>query len=110
MMKKLLTLICFLYCIQTLAQKSGQDPIDSMLRILPTLKEDSNKVKFILTMSQQYYYSSKLDEGIVYLKEGLLLAEKINWKKGIAKCNNNLGLFISDTGNNVQARIYFEES
>ncbi len=110
MIKKLFALFCFLGCTQTFAQSSGDHAIDSMLHVLPTLKEDSNKVKYIVMMSQQYYYSSRLNEGIVYLKEGLSLAEKLNWKKGIAKCNNNLGLFISDTGNNVQARIYFEKA
>jgi tetratricopeptide (TPR) repeat protein len=109
-MKNLLILFCLLCCVEVAAQKKGQDLIDSMLLVLPTLKEDSNKVKHILAMSLQYYYSSNLKDGIIYTKEGLQIAEKINWKRGIANCSNNLGLYISDTGNDKQGRIYFEKS
>jgi signal transduction histidine kinase len=109
-MKNLLIPFCLLCCIVAPAQKKGQRLIDSMLLVLPTLKEDSNKVNHIVLMSKQFYYVSKLTEGIDYLKEGLLLAEKINWKKGIANCYNGLGSLVGDTGNIVQARIYYEKS
>src|SRR5450432_528390 len=110
MMKHLLTLICLLCCIQTPAQKKGHALIDSMLLVLPVLKEDSNKVNHIVIMSKQFYNLSKFKEGILYLNEGLILAEKINWKKGIANCYDELGTLVGDTGNTVQARIYFEKS
>src|SRR6185295_9577085 len=87
-----------------------QELVDSMLAVLPTLKEDSNKVNLIVSLSEQLYYVSKINDGIGYLKEGISLAEKLNWKKGIADCYGNLGALVVDTGNIVQARIYFEKS
>jgi len=45
-----------------------------------------------------------------YAEEGLKLAEKVKWKKGIANLHNNLGLYISDTGNSALARKHFEQS
>ena len=84
--------------------------IDSMQLVLPTLKEDTSKVNLIVRMSGQYYYASKPNEGIACVKEGLLLAEKINWEKGRANCYMMLGNFVGDTGNIAQARIYFEKS
>ena len=109
-MKQLLILLLLFSCVQLFAQKKGQAKIDSMLLVLPTLKEDSSKVNLIVMISRQYYYSSKLNEGIACVKEGLLLAEKINWEKGIANCYTMLGNLVGDTGNIVQARVYFEKS
>src|SRR5882724_4737774 len=109
-MKHLLILLLLFLCVESFAQKKGQDLIDSMVLVLPTLKEDSNKINLIVLMSEQFYYLSKMDDGIRYLKEGLLLAEKLNWKKGIANCYSDLGSLVGETGNIVQARIYFEKS
>jgi signal transduction histidine kinase len=109
-MKHLLIGLLLFSCFESFPQKKGQDKFDSMLLVLPTLKEDSNKVNLILSLSVQLYYLSKMNEGITYLKEGLLIAEKLNWKKGISSCYSFLGSFVGDTGNIVQARIYFEKS
>jgi signal transduction histidine kinase len=108
-MKHLLIFLLLLSTVELPAQKKGQDLVDSMLLVLPTLK-DSNKVNLILSLSEQLYYLSKMNDGIGYLKEGLSLSEKLNWKKGIANCYSNLGALVVDTGNIVQARIYFEKS
>jgi signal transduction histidine kinase len=109
-MKKLLIPLCLLCCIELSAQKKSQALVDSMKLLLPTLKEDSSKVNLIVAMSRQFYYLAKMNDGISYLKEGLSLAEKINWKKGIANCYTMLGNLVGDTGNIIQARLYFEKS
>ena len=109
-MKKLLIPLCVLCCFELPAQKKSQDLVDSMMLLLPTLKEDSSKVNLILDLSEQLYYLAKMNEGINYLKQGIQLAEKINWKSGIANCYSNLGNLVGDTGNIAQARIYFEKS
>jgi len=108
-MKYLLLLLLFLY-IESSGQKKGQDLVDSMLQILPNMKEDSNKINLILQMSEQMYYLSKMNDGISYLEKGLAIAEKLNWKKGIGDCYLNLGNFVGDTGNIAGARSYFEKS
>ena len=109
-MKFQLLLLLSFYWFAADAQKKGQDKIDSMLLLLPTLKEDSNKVNLIMAVSGQFYYLAKMNDGISYTKEGLLLAEKINWKKGIAICYTMLGNLVGDTGNIIQARAYYEKS
>ena len=109
-MKHLLIFLLLFSCAESFAQKKGQALVDSMLQVLPTLKEDSNKVNLILSLSEQLYYVSKMNDGISYLKEGLSIAQKLNWEKGIAGCYLNLGNFVGDTGNIVQARVYFEKS
>src|SRR6478735_4560410 len=91
------------------SQKQGQALVDSLLTELPKMKNDSNKVKLLSRISQ-VYYTLNPTKCFSYSEEGLKLAEELKWKKGIANLNNNLGLFISDTGNYTLARVYLNKS
>ncbi len=84
-MKRLLLLIIITVYIQkqSQAQLQGQDRIDSLLGQLPKANEDTNKVKLLIDLSHTYY-SINPDEGLNFGKQGLALAEKLNWKKGMA--------------------------
>ncbi|MBS1657187.1 MAG: tetratricopeptide repeat protein [Bacteroidetes bacterium] len=73
------------------AQKSGQDRIDSLLSVLQTSEGDTNQVNLLSDISFTYY-SIDPDEGIKYGKQALDLAEKLNWKKGIADANRVIGV------------------
>jgi tetratricopeptide (TPR) repeat protein len=83
-MKKFLVLILITVSVQkhSPAQLEGQGRIDSLLGQLPKTNEDTNKVKLLIDLSHTYY-SINPDEGIRFGKQGLALAEKLNWKKGI---------------------------
>jgi len=83
-MKKILLLL-FVGCTPILsqAQLEGQALIDSLLTQLPKMNEDTNKVKLLNDLGRAYY-SIDPDEGLKYGKQGLALAEALNWKKGIA--------------------------
>ena len=50
---------------------------------LPKANEDTNKVKLLIDLSHTYY-SINPDEGLNFGKQALALAEKLNWKKGMA--------------------------
>jgi tetratricopeptide (TPR) repeat protein len=84
-MKKifLLFIITFFVMNQLSAQLQGQDRVDSLLQQLPKANEDTNKVKLLVDLSHTYY-SINPDEGLKYGKQGLALAEKLDWKKGMA--------------------------
>src|SRR5690242_20742193 len=84
-MKKifLLFIITFLVMNHLSAQLQGQDRVDSLLQQLPKANEDTNKVKLLVDLSHTYY-SINPDEGLKYGKQGLALAEKMHWKKGMA--------------------------
>ena len=79
----LLFIITFFVMNQLSAQLQGQGRVDSLLRQLPKANEDTNKVKLLIDLSHTYY-SINPDEGLNYGKQGLTLAEKLNWKKGMA--------------------------
>lgn len=108
-MKHLLLLSAVLIFCSASAQKQGQQLIDSLLAELPKMKDDSNKVK-VLNRIQRIYMFINPREGFSYALLGLNLAEKINWKRGMANLHNDLGLMIGDTGNNTLARTHFEQS
>ncbi|RYY52604.1 MAG: HAMP domain-containing histidine kinase [Chitinophagaceae bacterium] len=91
------------------AQLQGQPLIDSLVAALPSMNEDSNKVKSLSRISQ-VYYQVNIMQSFPYVKEGLVLAEKIKWKKGIANLNNNLGLYTSDTGNYTVGNEHYKKS
>jgi len=91
------------------AQKQGQALIDSLDAELPGLKEDSNKCKVLNRIAKTYEVLNPL-KCFPYAEKGLLLAEKLHWKRGIANFHNNIGLYVSDTGNIVLARVHLEKS
>ncbi|HZE83499.1 MAG TPA: hypothetical protein VE035_04280, partial [Puia sp.] len=100
--------LLLLYAIAP-AQKRGQPLIDSLEAALPALKEDSNKAKVYNRIAQTYEGLNPL-KAIPYAQKGLALSEKLHWKRGQAIFHNNLGLYISDTGNILLARVHFEQS
>ncbi len=90
-------------------QKKGQALLDSMLPALPNMQADSEKVKSLLQIAQTYMLVNP-KAGFEYAQNGLALAEKINWQKGMAMLHNCLGLMVGDSGNNTLARTHFEKS
>ncbi len=86
----LLVIYCSLITIHCSAQLHGQARIDSLLKELPKQKEDTNKVNLLNNLSLDYS-SIDPDEGIKYGKQGVALAHKINWKKGLEAVNSTLG-------------------
>lgn len=90
-MKKLLPLfiITFFVMNQLSAQLQGQDRVDSLLHQLPKANEDTNKVKLLIDLSHTYY-SINPDEGLKYGEQGLALADKLDWKKGIANASRTI--------------------
>src|SRR5882724_11720430 len=108
-MKLFFYISLILLSITVSAQKKGQALIDSVLEGLPAMKEDTNQLKSLGKIAETYWIMDP-SKGIVYAKKALTLSEKLNYKKGVARFNNLIGLLVGDTGNNTQARIYFEQS
>src|SRR4249919_1851446 len=91
-MKKLLFFLVILVAAgQTQAQLQGQARIDSLLPQLSKVGEDTNKVNLLTDLSFTYN-SIDPDAGIKFGKEGLALAQKLNWKKGMANANRTIGV------------------
>jgi class 3 adenylate cyclase/Tfp pilus assembly protein PilF len=97
---------------QTFAQKphqsklSGKLLLDSLIKALPVLKEDTNKALLLGSISLEY---SRIDpdEGLRYGRQDSVLAEQIGWKKGIAVADNSLGINYHSKGDYDLALEYF---
>jgi tetratricopeptide (TPR) repeat protein len=72
------------------AQPLSPAGIDSLSALLPGLPRDTNKVKLLNRLSLAYYIVDP-DKGILTGVQGLTLAERLNWKKGMADAYNSLG-------------------
>ncbi len=84
------------------AQRLGQPAIDSIQKILLISKEDTNKVKLLNILSYNYSYSNN-NEGIKYGRFALELANKLEWKPGISRAENCIGVNYYDKSENAQA-------
>lgn len=91
-MKKLgfLILLMNLFQLSVIAQKQGQERIDSMLLVLKSSSEDTNKVTLLNDICFTYYAIDP-DEGLKFGNQALALAEKLAWKYGIAQANSRIG-------------------
>ncbi|HXL58881.1 MAG TPA: tetratricopeptide repeat protein, partial [Chitinophagaceae bacterium] len=77
-------------CITMAQEKKGQARIDSLLIQLPKLSKDTGKVKLLNDLSDTYAYINA-NEGIKVGEQSLSLAQKLNWRKGIATAINSIG-------------------
>ena len=75
----------------SVAQKQGQERIDSLVQLLPALADDSAKVKLLEEIGYSYYGINP-DEGVKYGHASLELAQKLGWEKGMAQAYNTIGI------------------
>ena len=93
-MKKILLLIFILNLFQhfCFGQKHGQVKIDSLLFVLQTEREDTNKVNTLNELCNEYETINDYVNGVKYGNIGLTLAKKIYYKKGEAESYTNSGI------------------
>ncbi len=84
-MKKqlVLLLLCF-YSFAIYSQKSGNSLIDSLVKQLPSIKEDTTHVNALLDLSMAY---EKIDptKGLYYGEKALATSIGCKWKEGISR-------------------------
>ncbi len=102
--------VCFIICVCSFSQLSaklhGQPYIDSLKLEIPRAKTDSDKVKLLKDISIGYMNVNP-DEGISYGMQALALAERIQWKRGIARASNNIGANYNAKSNYPLAMEYY---
>lgn len=79
---------------------------DSLLNLLHKAKEDTNKVNILYQLSEICEEADILK----YAVPALELAEKINYKKGIANAATNIGYVLGLQGDYVKALSYEQKS
>jgi signal transduction histidine kinase len=91
------------------SQKKGAELIDSLQKEASRPGEDTNKVLTLVRLAGAWY-AIDLNKAFPPENEALRLSQKLHWLRGIANTENNLGMFMSDTGNTVDSRKHFEIS
>jgi signal transduction histidine kinase len=91
------------------AQKQGQPLIDSLEHVLSGHRDDTARVRIYVQLTRAWDGINPRI-GFPFAERGLELAQRLSWQQGIANLNNSLGLLTGDTGNNTQARVYFQKS
>ena len=86
-----------------------QAKIDSMKLLLPTAKEDTNKVKLLSSISFSYK-DLNAEEGLNYGRQAIELSEKLNWQSGTAKALNSVGHIYRVQRDYNQALEYFSNA
>jgi tetratricopeptide (TPR) repeat protein len=104
--RKLFVFLFILYSSSFIATRAQQLKIDSMLAVLKTEKEDTNKVNALNVLSREFCETSKFDSGIIYSDDARILAEKLNFLYGIATAYNNSGIIFWRQGNYSKALEY----
>ena len=84
----LLVVMCSLKCA---AQNYEKRKSDSLIKLLPSLKDDTAKVK-ILNKISLTLVSIDPDKGYGYCSQALQLAKSINWTRGTALAYNCMGI------------------
>ena len=98
-MKKIaVTLIIILSITAAEAQQLNRSYIDSLKRELKIVREDTNKVKLLLTLSEAYMPLSA-DTGIGYAEQALELANEVGFQEGLLYAEGTLSYLLSISGN-----------
>ena len=86
------------FCAAVFNLSAQQQKIDSLLKIVQIAKEDTNKVIALNELAVQYRQIGNSEKGIQYEKIAIPLAKQLNYKKGEARANGNMGLLLNDLG------------
>ena len=93
------------------AQKKGQGLVDSFLTELNSehyrTNDDTNKVKLLSNLSYTYNRINPA-VGVKYGQQGLDLATKLQWARGIAMTNNSIGNNYLSNADYPKAIAYFQ--
>lgn len=108
-MRFLLVFLLFFVSLRGYPQLQGQDYVDSLLKQLPQIEEDSVKVKSYQLLANAYKTIDP-NTGIKYALLQLELAQKLNSNRNIAAAYDQLGLNYYHKSDYTTALEYFNKA
>ncbi len=106
-MRHLFLAILYFILFSAVAVAQDQENIDSLKNIAKSGADDTNKVNCLRTLCF-YYKSSDTTLSFKYGREGIELAKKLGFEKGLSVSYNNIGTTYAIAGNYTEAIKYFE--
>ena len=101
LIKYVLYVVAIFFCQLTLLAQ--QNKIDSLLTLLKTDKEDTNKVIHFNYLASKYRSIGEFDKSLQYGSSGLELSKKINYDKGTSDSYSTIGIVYQNKGNYEKA-------
>lgn len=111
---KRLFLIIFFAVICQLSYAQTDKVVDSLRDVLKTAVEDTNKVKALDDLARRLGQIARYSEAENYAEKSLALAERLNYRKGMAYAYNSIGVTYRNQGKpealkNLQASLKIAE-
>jgi len=107
-MRDFIKYVCISLWFCTVAETTAQESVmDSLLSVLKTAKEDTNKVNLLYQLSEK---CESQEDILLYAEQSLALAQKLGYKKGIANAFNNIGYVYDNLGQIQKALEYYSGS
>jgi two-component system NtrC family sensor kinase len=100
----------FFFLIYLVTAYAQNNTIDSLQKILQTQKEDSNKVKTLYELSQEFQDINDYNAAIQYVNESLSLAQAIKYKMGEGNAYMSLGDIYKSQFNYAESRTNYYAS
>ncbi|MFM2362454.1 MAG: hypothetical protein RLZZ316_1356 [Bacteroidota bacterium] len=88
------------------AQNRGQAFIDSVEALLPTVKNDTARVRMYKLMSEECMRNLPA-KALPYARKSLVLSQQMGWEKAIAALYLNMGMIHATNFSNTDSAIYF---
>lgn len=108
-MRSLVTICLFILCFHKLTAQNNNAVLDSLLRLLPAQKEDSNHINLLNELMYQYMtFDTK--KSLEYVNQALALSEKIKWEQGIATSSRYKATLFLETGKLDEALPLYERA
>ncbi len=102
-------LILFLLVSSAICFCQNQKNIDSLVKVLNTSKQDTDKIETYLKLSNEYTDNNP-QKGLQLAEKALTLAYHLDNKKWIADCFNAVGLYKRRLGNYTEAVEFYKKS
>ena len=83
--------VFLLFVLPFFSHSQNSRKIDSLLTLLKTAKEDTNKVKQLNKISSEYIAIDSINNAMNYANAALQIAQNLNFKKGIANSYSCIG-------------------
>jgi adenylate cyclase len=107
-MKKYIFLFSLMLALLNISSAQS-NRIDSLLTILKTSGEDTNKVNILNTLSYELLYSNT-DTTIYFANLAKNLAEKLNYRRGVASAYLRLGQAYNNLGSYDQSQLFLSKA
>jgi tetratricopeptide (TPR) repeat protein len=96
-------LFLLLLCCSHTSFYAQDKKLDSLLTVLRSAKEGTNKVTTLNVLSESLWRTANSPQGMKYAEEALVLAKKLNFDRGIIDAYENIGSHYEYQGNYPEA-------